>query len=218
MANADRDRTVSQKANTDPLPLRVRQTNIASQMLTAKKQLHRKPTLTQFPLRVRRHHAAFEGTQPRVVATADDPCFGIGCQPVRLHSLSEVQDLEGHHFTPGPRLNGGVVSAAWAPAGMAVARAHSTRYDVLPVPSVLPGVGASRFFAQRRGCVAPAGMPTADDPCLGVGCQPFRQNNLSESQNLEVHDVMPGPRLNGGVVGAAWPCRDGRSSRSCDSL
>ena len=146
MANADRDRTVSQKANTAPLPLRVQQTNIASQMLTAKKQLHTKLTLTQFPLRVRRHHAAFEGTQPRVVATADDPCFGIGCQPVRLHSLSEGQDLEGHHFTPGPRLNGGVVGAAWAPAGMAVARTHTTRYDVLPVPSVFPGVVASRFL------------------------------------------------------------------------
>ena len=77
--------------------------------------------------------------------TVDDPCFGVGCKPLRHNSLSEGQNLEIHHVMPGPRLNGGIVGAAWAPAGMAIVRAHATRYDVLPVPSVFPGVGASRF-------------------------------------------------------------------------
>ena len=117
VANADRHKTVSQKANTDPLPLKAR-----------------------------RHHAALELTQQRVVATADDPCFGVGCQPLRQNNLPEGQNLEVHHVMP---LNGGVAGAAWAPAGMAIVRAHATRYDVLPVPSVFPSAGASRFCSAQ---------------------------------------------------------------------
>ena len=80
---------------------------------------------------------------PAGTPTSDDLCFGVGCQPFRQNSLSEGQNFEVHQVMPGPRLSGGIVGAAWAPAGMAIVRAHATRYDVLPVPSVFPGVGVA---------------------------------------------------------------------------
>ena len=129
-------------------------------MLTAKKQSHTKPTLTQFPLRVRRHHAAFEGTQQRVVANADDPCCSVGCQPVRQDSLSEGQNLEVHHVMPGPRLNGGRRRCCLGPcrdghSSSSCERLVMTSFLCRQFFPVL----VRHVFAQHLFCVAPAGLP-----------------------------------------------------------